>query len=147
MSETPSYVMEAVRQLFEEKKPARLIEMFCNGLPLHTYPESRELIEKLLREEKLRGRGHKPANYAPAKQARDISIQIAVAQLVGALGPVIHKGEATLDTPTACKVVAKWHGLSQEGVEKIWNKVKDSEWVESHKQFGRENAEQFLDGL
>ena len=151
MSETPNYVLGAVRAFIDEDKREPLLLMFRNGIPLHTYPESRELIEKLLLSKAIRKRGEKLSD--PAMQARNISIQIAVAQLDGAGLGVISKGENS--KPTACSVVSDWYGvtpegkkiITPEGVEKIWNKVKDSEWVESHKQFGRENSEQLLDGI
>lgn len=50
---------QAVDTFIVSGDPARLLELFNKGFPLHKYPESRELIEKILQGDSLRpfGRG------------------------------------------------------------------------------------------
>ena len=142
MSETPRYVLEAVRAFIEEDRREPLINQFHNGIPLHSYPESRELLEKMMRSEAIRPHGRPSVDSDPVMRDRNIGIQIYVAQFVGAEIPLI-ANEST--TPTACSVVGNWHGLTSNQVKAIWNKGKDSPLALFYMNFGRENAESVLE--
>jgi len=142
VSETPRYVLGAVRAFIIENKREYLINQFQNGIPLHCYPESRDLVEKLLRGEALRGRGQKVVSREI--EHRDFSIQITVAQLLGAGLPLIANGES--EKPTACSLVAKVHSLTANQVRGIYEKGKKNPYIVSQVQFGREYAETILYG-
>ena len=140
MSETPRYVLEAVRAFIEEDRREPILQLFGNGIPLYSYPESRDLIEKVMRGDSLRKRGQKVTN--PHTQSRDISIQTEVAQLAGAgLGLISKGGESKA---TACSVVARRHGLTPEAVDKIYKKA-DRAVVKAAKAFGEKFSGQLLE--
>ena len=62
MNKTPNYVLAAVKQYKEEDCKEGLINQFENGIPLHSYPESRELIIRLLEGKKPRAKGESKVN-------------------------------------------------------------------------------------
>ncbi len=155
MSDTPNYVLRAV-EAYMEGDSRFLVNQFENGVPLYSYPESREIIVNLLRGQSNRRQGRPPLT----RRKKDFyhRLLMRVAELHGAGLGLISKGNATRK-PTACGVVSedlrrdaeiygldpKKYGLSAEYIyEKIWKPNKDSAEVQFQLKLGSEHRESIL---
>jgi len=135
--ETPNYVKEAVLQYIEEKRSYYLIEMFTNGIPLHSYPESRNIIIKLLNGESVRKRGRQPLSRKD--KDRNYRILTHVSQLVGAgLSSVNNYPDNAAET--ACKKVGEIYGLTGKYIyDNIWKPAEGSDTVKLNMEIGKNN--------
>lgn len=145
MSQTPDYVLAAVDAFVKEDHRFPLVNMFENGIPLHTYPESRDLIVKLMRGDAIRPKGRRSSADNPVVCARDTAILHHVAQLHGAGLALISNGEG--QAPSACGIVARFHGLTPNQIKAIWNKGKGRPDVVAYLEFGRTYAAGVMDCL
>jgi len=120
---TPNYVKEAVIAYIERDDIEPLAQMFENGIPLHIYPESKQIIAN-----RIRGKANKKQGRQP--QTRDQKdkhhqVRMFVAQLHGA-GLGIHTNEPH-EKLTACDIASKIYGNDAQHIyEKIWNPSKSS---------------------
>lgn len=57
MNNTPRFVIYAVDQLVKYHNPKPLMHYFESGVPLWQYPESKELILKLIQQKEIRPEG------------------------------------------------------------------------------------------
>jgi len=139
---TPDYVNEAILAYLERGLKEPLAQMFENGIPLHTYPESRKIIGKLIRGQSVKSKGRPPLSRD--KKARRHSVLVMVAQLHGA-GLGVYSGGATNTKETACDIAARHYGFksAKHVYDEIWAPNKDSEDVKIHIEIGRNNP-QFL---
>ena len=139
---TPDYVNEAILAYLERGLKEPLAQMFENGIPLHTYPESRKIIGKLIRGQSVKSKGRPPLSRD--KKARRHSVLVMVAQLHGA-GLGVYSGGATNTKETACHIAARHFGFksAKHVYDEIWAPNKDSEDVKIHIEIGRNNP-QFL---
>ena len=138
MTDTPNYVMEAVKA-YEEGNSRFLVEMFENGVPLYQYPESKQIIVNLLQGKSNRRQGRPPLT----RQQKDYQhrILMRVAELYGAGLGLISNGNET-NTPTACGVAASIYGLSADYIyRKIWKPNKDNADVSFQISLGAANKE------
>jgi hypothetical protein len=139
---TPNYVKEAVLAYLERGFKGPLAQMFENGIPLHTYPESRKIVAQLIRGEPVKPKGR--PTLSRGEKARRYSVLVMVAQLHGA-GLGVYSGGATKTKETACDIVARCYGFKsgKHVYDEIWTPKKDSEDVKMHIEIGRNNP-QFL---
>ena len=139
---TPNYVIEAVLAYLERGLKEPLAQMFENGIPLHTYPESRDIVARLIRGKPVKSKGRPPLSRD--KKARRHSVLVMVAQLHGA-GLGVYSGGATNTKETACDIAARHYGFKsgKHVYDEIWTPDKDSENVKMHIEIGRNNP-QFL---
>lgn len=132
---TPNYVITAINFYIKQKDSKPLIELFTKGIPLHTYPESRALIVKLLQGKKVRNVGRQKLTL----DKKDIHEQAIVfmAQIHGA-GLPEYGGEKT-----ACRVAAERYGMKHSTLLKMWKgrKKKGDELITHNIETGKQNPE------
>ena len=141
--ETPAYVLGAVRALVERGESRYLEEQFKNGIQLHQYPESRELVLTLLRGEKPRSRGGQ--HKTESERIRDFSIALRVAEYKEMGFAVINNGLS--DKPDACSIVGEIYGMSGSHVRGCWNKYKDDPYVIQAMDIVKKDPRSFLNLL
>lgn len=134
---TPNYVKEAVLAYLERGVKEPLAQMFENGIPLHTYPESRKIITQLIRGESVRRKGRPPLSRDD--KSRQYSALVMVAQLHGA-GLAVYSG-GNESKETACDIAARALELksAKHVYDEIWTPNKDREDVKMHIEIGKNN--------
>lgn len=143
---TPNYVKEAVLAYMENGNSDPLATMFEHGIPLHEYPESREIVSNCIRGIRNRKPGRQPLTRE--EKSKQESILYFVAQLHGAGFSLINSGErsdGTTSKNTACEIVARFYGYKSGKYiyDSIWKPAKDSEIVKFHMEIGANNKELF----
>jgi hypothetical protein len=135
-------VKAAVHRYLEKGQGDGLAQMFANGIPLHDYPESREIIINLLTGKANRKRGR--PKRSQAVEAQHYAILLRVAELHGA-GLGLFSGSDMSDKPTACSIASKIYGLDAEYIYKhIWKPNKDREDVKHQEKIGADNRDGIL---
>ena len=146
---TPNYVKEAVLAYMERNNIEPLAQMFENGIPLHLYQESCEIIAKRIRGESIKKRGKQPLTRD--QLAKQDEALMFVAQLHGA-GFGIYTEDSSRKTesttpikPSACDIAAKKTGLTASHIYiSIWKPRQDSDLVKVHMEIGAANKTSFF---
>lgn len=139
MNSTPKFVIYAVDQLIKYHDPTPLMHYFESGVPLWQYPESRDLILKLIQQKEIRPEG----GGSHAKQEdRDHKLWVAlqmVAETQGRGRPVFSNDKANL-----CQIAARMMGFESARYffDEYWKKYKDHEQVKRFAEVGRLTAEE-----
>lgn len=106
MSQTPNFVIYAVDQLIKYHNPKPLMHYFENGVPLWQYPESRDLILKLIQQKEIRPEGG--ASHIK-KEGREHKLWVAlemIAETKGRGRPIFSKDKVSL-----CDIAARMMGF------------------------------------
>jgi hypothetical protein len=126
MNKTPNYVLAAVKQYKEEDCKEGLINQFGNGIPLHSYPESRELIIRLLEGKKPRAKGESKVNKQ--EKLREWSAACSVAALSGA-GLTITEAQLR---------IREINHYSESKMERLWKEHKDCSVAKNNYEMGKQ---------
>lgn len=137
MTETPRFVLYAVKAYIKEGKKQALCNLFKHGIKLHEYPESRELMINLINQKPIRKRGEKLADI----DQEDIvyGAVIYCAQLYGAGLPLFGEpSKSNPNKPYASELAAKDAGLNHEHFyKKIWKKYCNQPEVQQNIALGK----------
>jgi hypothetical protein len=126
MNKTPNYVLAAVKQYKEEDCKEGLINQFENGIPLHSYQESRELIIRLLEGKKPRAKGESKVNKQ--EKLREWSAACSVAALSGA-GLTITEAQLR---------IREINHYSESKMERLWKEHKDCSVAKNNYEMGKQ---------
>ena len=126
MNKTPNYVLAAVKQYKEEDCKEGLINQFENGIPLHSYPESRELIIRLLEGKKPRAKGESKVNKQ--EKLREWSAACSVAAL-SAAGLTITEAQLR---------IREINHYSESKMERLWKEHKDCSVAKNNYEMGKQ---------
>jgi hypothetical protein len=126
MNKTPNYVLAAVKQYKEEDCKEGLINQFENGIPLHSYQESRELIIRLLEGKKPRAKGESKVNKQ--EKLREWSAACSVAALSG----------AGLTITEATQRMAEMNHYSESKMKRLWAAHKDCSVAKNNYKMGKQ---------
>jgi hypothetical protein len=145
MTTTPDYVLGAVRRYRNEGKTEFLTNLFENGIPLHKYPESRELMLDLINGRAIRKRGEKLLN--PQREHITFTAVLWCAQLHGA-GLPLYGDSSKIGKPYASEIAANLIGKNHEHFyARIWKKHCEEKEVLENIEFGKNNAPGILAAL
>ena len=133
---TPNFVKTAIKFYIEKQDSQPLINLFTNGIRLHTYPESSELIIKILQGKSVRNAGNQKLT-SDEKATHEQAI-VFMAQIHGAGLPAYGDKKKT-----ACRVAAERYGMKHGTLLKMWKdrKSKGDELITFHIEIGRKNKE------
>ena len=148
---TPRYVKEAVLAYMERGDSKPLLQMYEFGIPVLEYPESMELVEKLIKGDRGRKRGGQPRKRDDF--AKEDTILRLIAQLHGAGLGVFTDIKVNKDgkpyKKTACDVVAEIYGRNAKDLfNRIWKPNEYCEETQRHIDIGkdmRKKDKHFLD--
>ena len=132
---TPNYVLAAVKAFKKQNNRESLKELFCNGVRLQDYPESRDLMLALMDGKGARTRGEKLQD--PLSQARECSVMMEAASLYGA-GMTLYYLAKDPHIKTVSMIAAEKLGCSDEHFYKrIWPKYADFPETQRQIEFGK----------
>jgi hypothetical protein len=133
---TPSYIKTAVNAYYEKGDRSHLRRMFEQGIPLHCYSESRDLISKLIE-------GEKPRKKSLLNSASEIEkrfyIAMFVAELKGA-GFALTANGIKPDQLTAIDIASLIYNMDESTVRKTcWYPLKNDPRIKEQKRIGKQN--------
>ncbi|MBT3844236.1 MAG: hypothetical protein HN661_12180 [Gammaproteobacteria bacterium] len=142
---TPNFIHSAIAD-YMEGNPKTLIQMFNDGVPLQNYPETQELITKLLQDIPVRPAGAPPTRRT--EEQRHVILAL-VAQLKGAGLGLINSGEkkdGSKSKLTACGIAGKVYELSGSQVyQSVWLKMKDSDEAKRYLEIGKSLGDDLIE--
>jgi hypothetical protein len=136
---TPNYIKTAVNAYYEKGDWSYICRMFEQGIPLHCYQESRDLISKLIQGEKPRQKGRQPASAS--KLENRLFIAFFVAQLHGAGFPLTANGNKT-NLLTAIQIASHVYNMKESSVRKsCWYPLENDERIKEQIKMGEQNKD------
>ncbi len=138
--ETPYGIKEAVRKYIENRDLDYIADMFLMGYPLHEHPETRDLILKLILQQKLPDRRRITTKE---KHEHELRMMYRIAELHYGECKYMLISQGETKGESACSIVSKDYGVKPDALYKKWQKYKATPEVERHIELVKKFSQDF----